>query len=383
MSDLSAFLLEQAEASVHVQFIYDVRAGRVVFVNEAYGPVLGGTPAAAAAELPALLARLHPDDQPYLARCWQLWVRGRLLRDEIEFRLRRAGEPDQWLCLTPAFQQVAHGPLLVGGTLRDISVAKLHQQNSDQFNVRKNATLEILSHDLSGAFVLVEQIVGYLQQALPPAAVPERVSELLGVLAATSQSSVKMIRDFIDLEFQASANTDLKRNRVEVGAALRPPLDDLHRRQALLGQHFDYELPAEPVYALLDINKFTQVLVNLIGNALKFTPRRRPGQRPGGGPAPGGSSGAGERHPAVGIPAELQPYLFEPFTKARRPGLRGEPTTGLGLALCKTIVEWHQGTITVASTEGQGSTFTVEVPRADAPPAAPSGTAKKGRSVTE
>ncbi|RZK56827.1 MAG: hypothetical protein EOO59_09510 [Hymenobacter sp.] len=62
MSDLSAFLLEQAEAGPHVQFIYDVAAGRVVFVNQAYHTVLGGNPAEVNAELPALLGRLHPDD---------------------------------------------------------------------------------------------------------------------------------------------------------------------------------------------------------------------------------------------------------------------------------------------------------------------------------
>ncbi|RYE03475.1 MAG: ATP-binding protein, partial [Rickettsiaceae bacterium] len=67
----------------------------------------------------------------------------------------------------------------------------------------------------------------------------------------------------------------------------------------------------------------------------------------------------------IGIPAALLPVLFERFTPARRPGLRGEPTNGLGLLLCKTIVEWHQGTITVASTEGVGTTFTVEIPQAE------------------
>jgi two-component system sensor histidine kinase VicK len=68
----------------------------------------------------------------------------------------------------------------------------------------------------------------------------------------------------------------------------------------------------------------------------------------------------------VGIPEALQPYLFERFTKARRPGLRGEETTGLGLVLCKTIVEWHHGKLAVKSTEGQGTTVTMELPRMEA-----------------
>lgn len=262
----------------------------------------------------------------------------------------------------------AGGALLVGGVLRDISVVKAHAENADKFNARKNATLEILSHDLSGAFVLVQQIVDYLQEALPAPA-GGRVPELLQVLATTSQNSVQMIHDFINVEFQASANTDLKRSRVEVGTALRPPLEDLQRSQALLGQHFEYSLPAEPVYALLDINKFAQVLNNLISNALKFTPD---GGQVSVQVAPGPRHIRVQvRDTGVGIPADLQPHLFEPFTKARRPGLRGEPTTGLGLALCKTIVEWHQGTLAVASAEGAGTTVTVEIPQAElvaAPP---------------
>ena len=68
----------------------------------------------------------------------------------------------------------------------------------------------------------------------------------------------------------------------------------------------------------------------------------------------------------VGIPNAIQPYLFERFTKARPPGLRGELTTGLSLVLCKTIVDWHHGQLAVASIKGKGTTFTIELPRAAA-----------------
>jgi two-component system sensor histidine kinase VicK len=174
---------------------------------------------------------------------------------------------------------------------------------------------------------------------------------------------VKMIRELVHIEFLTSTNTDLKRERVEVGAALKPPLEALQFGHELLGQHFTYSLPAEPVYAHLDINKFNQVLTNLLSNAIKFTPD--------GGqitvhvePRPG-LVRIQVRDSGIGIPLAQQAQLFERFTPARRPGLRGEPTTGLGLALCQTIVEWHQGTLTVASTEGQGSTFTIEIPQAE------------------
>jgi two-component system sensor histidine kinase VicK len=361
MTDFADFFRSQAEASAHVQFVYDLTAGRVAYVNAAYARVLHRPPGQVNADLPALLAQLHPDDRAYLAHYWRRWTRDQIT-DEVEIRLQHPGQPNQWFCLTPSYQQTAGGRVLLGGTLRDISVLKRYQENADLFNSRKNATLEILSHDLSGAFIMIQQIAGFLHEEIVVPA-HSRVPDMLNVLETTSRDSVKMIRDLINLEFLTSANTDLKVARVDLGAVLRVPLDQLQTGQRLLGHTFTYELPAKPIYANVDVNKFTQVLINLVSNALKFTPdsghvavRIVPGP---------GVVRIHVTDDGVGIPLALQPYLFERFTKARRPGLRGEATTGLGLALCKTIVEWHHGHLSVVSAEGEGSTFTVEIPRAE------------------
>ena len=360
MPDYTTIFTRQALASAHVQFVYELAAGQAVFVNGAYRQVLHGNPDEVNAELPALLARLHPDDRPRLAEYWSQWCQG-AVRDEVEFRLRRPNAPDQWFCLTPFHERDADGAVWLVGSLRDISVTKRYQANADLFNSRKNATLEILSHDLSGAFIMVQQIAEFLREEVQAPTNPQ-VTTMLRTLETTSRDSVKMIRDFINLEFLTSANSDLKRDRVDICAVLREPLEQL-KSNAGLAHHFTYELPAAPLYANLDVNKFTQVVLNLVSNALKFTPDAghvsvavEPGP---------GSVRIHVRDDGVGIPLALQPLLFEPFTKARRPGLRGEPTTGLGLVLCKTIVEWHHGTLEMVSTEGEGTTFTVEIPQSD------------------
>ncbi len=361
MNEFAAFFLNQAEANAHVEFVYDFTVGRIVFVNGAYQTVLHGTLHGVNTELPALLQRLHPDDLAYLAHYWAKWVQNEMT-DEVEVRLQTPGKPNQWFCLTPSYQAL-DGRVLLGGILRDVSVTKRYQENADLFNSRKNATLEILSHDLSGAFIMVQQIAEFLHEEV---VAPEnsRIPEMLRVLETTSRDSVKMIRDLINIEFLTSANSDLKVNRVDIGAILRVPLDQLQTGQRLLGHHFTYTLPDEPIYVNLDVNKFTQVLINLVGNAFKFTPDAG---HVAVHIAPGpGSVLVQVVDDGVGIPLVVQPFLFERFTKARRPGLRGEATTGLGLALCKTIVEWHHGTISVESTEGEGSTFTVEIPRSEA-----------------
>ena len=184
---------------------------------------------------------------------------------------------------------------------------------------------------------------------------------MLQELETTSRESVKMVRDFINTEFLTSTNSDLKRNRVDVGAVRCEPLDQL--QTSSIAHHFAYKLPAAPLYANLDVSKFTQVLLNLVSNALKFTPDAghvsvviEPGP---------GWVRLRVRDDGVGIPPNLQPVLFKPFAKARWPSLRGEPSTGLGLVLGKTIMEWHCGTLEGISIEGQGTTFTVEIPHSD------------------
>ncbi|OGX81445.1 hypothetical protein BEN47_05720 [Hymenobacter lapidarius] len=361
MLDFAALFLAQANASAQVQFVYDIAAGRVIFVNHAYEQVLLGTDASVNAELPALLARVHPDDRGYLAEHWARWVRGEQL-GEINVRLQRGDESAQWFAAIPYYHPAAAatGPLLVC-TLHDISAAKHHQANSDLFNSRKNVALEVLSHDASGAFVMVEQLAQYLREELPEAG--QSQVQLLQMLENTSRESVKMIRDLINTEFAAAVTTNLKIDRVDLGAVLRDPLEQLRLGHELLGHHFAYTLPAAAVYVNLDVNKFTQVVINLVSNAMKFTPHEghvrvavvRLADR----------ARVEVSDDGIGIPAAMLPHVFERFTRARRPGLRGEETIGLGLSLCKTIVEWHEGAVSVTSTEGEGSVFTVEVPLAE------------------
>ena len=103
---------------------------------------------------------------------------------------------------------------------------------------------------------MVQQISAFLREELPAPA-ESRVAELLRVLETSSQQSVRMIQELVNLEFLSSTNTDLKRDRMEVSAALAPPLKELQRQQRLLGHHFKYTLLPGPVYAQLDVNKMT------------------------------------------------------------------------------------------------------------------------------
>ncbi|HEX8659842.1 MAG TPA: HAMP domain-containing sensor histidine kinase [Hymenobacter sp.] len=361
MLEPAAFFLDQADAGPHIQFIYDLVDERIIYVNAAYERVLGGHCALVNEELPALLARLDPDDVPVFERLWRLWKNGGL-NEEVEIRLRpgtQPKQPEQWFCLTPHQQRAADGHTWVGGTLSDITTSKLYQEVSDKFQTKKNTVLEILAHDLAGAFVIMQQLTDYVQEELGPDGSPQ-VLDMLRLMQNTSQHSVEMIHDLMDQEFMESADIPLKRERVDLREKVAQTLEPFRRAPGREARQLVFEAPPEPVYAEIDVNKLLQVVSNLTANALKFTPDT--GRITVRVESCAGCVCIVVADEGIGIPEPLQPWVFDRFTKARRRGLRGEPTTGLGLSLCKTIVELHGGTLALTSAEGQGSTFTVELP---------------------
>jgi len=123
-------------------------------------------------------------------------------------------------------------------------------------------------------------------------------------------------------------------------------------------------VPTSPVMLRFDRERIVQLLTNLIGNALKFTPR--------GGEAVASlrdEDGAAElevRDSGPGIPPAELPLVFDRFFRGTNVGEARASGSGLGLAIARSIVEMHRGTINVASSLGEGATFTVRLPRSEA-----------------
>lgn len=115
-------------------------------------------------------------------------------------------------------------------------------------------------------------------------------------------------------------------------------------------------------YAMLNSQKIQRVIDNLISNAIKFT------HEDGIIEVILKEKGTGLlriciEDNGVGVPESLIPYLFDRFSKAGRLGLKGEKSHGLGLSICRQIVEQHGGAIGVESVEGEGTTFYIDIPK--------------------
>ena len=127
------------------------------------------------------------------------------------------------------------------------------------------------------------------------------------------------------------------------------------------------EVPTSPVMLRFDRERIVQLLSNLVGNALKFTKRGGEivvalAETPDGGRLEVRDSGPG-------IPEAELPLVFDRFFRGTNVGDARASGSGLGLAIARSIVEMHGGHIEAASAIGQGSVFTVDLPRAEAVPA--------------
>jgi signal transduction histidine kinase len=122
-----------------------------------------------------------------------------------------------------------------------------------------------------------------------------------------------------------------------------------------------FEVPSAPVMLRFDRERIVQLLTNLVGNALKFTPR--------GGEVVVDLVDRPEeavvevRDSGPGIPESDLPLIFDRFFRGTNVGDARASGSGLGLAIARSIVEMHGGSIGVSSTLGEGATFTVRLPR--------------------
>lgn len=360
--DIAAYFAPLILRDAQVYFCYRPADQRLLYVSPAYEQVFGGQAANATQELPTWLAQLHPDDRTYLTERLLHAAANGLVADVLLRLLPPTGDL-RWLSLTvTSFRPEGEAnELLLSGYVRDVTAQQQVMELANRYQAKKDAMLEILSHDLASPLVLVEQMAEYLTEKVEILH-DEPLNRMIDNMRKSCQEGVALIRDFVDQEFLESASIDLRLTRIDLAARLGDLLGSYRQRHHAAGHQFSFSASLPAIYAEVDENKFLQVINNLVGNSLKFTPD-------------GGHIGVElSQHPThilvtvsdngIGIPTALRAGLFERFTPARRPGLRGEKTTGLGMSIIKTIVELHRGRIWLESEVGKGTTFYIELPQA-------------------
>ncbi|RYY46958.1 MAG: HAMP domain-containing histidine kinase [Chitinophagaceae bacterium] len=278
-------------------------------------------------------------------------------RQRLECRITLPGNGIKWVLLMAIKKKAAHGHEIFG-TVEDITAQEESRSVMQHFADRKNTLLQLLSHDLLGPLSTIQLSAGLL--AGPEPLDEQDAAEILGLIALNCTRSVHLIQNLVNDEFLTSSESQLLKQRVELVAKMKLIVSEFRDSPNGHSHLFDFNCSAETLFVNIDEAKFTQVIINLLSNAQKFTPaggsiELRLDQKDGRILLEVKDSG-------IGIPDSIKPFLFEKFTRARRVGLRGEPTIGLGMSIIKTIVEWHEGSIDIQSREGEGTTVSIVLP---------------------
>ncbi len=206
-------------------------------------------------------------------------------------------------------------------------------------------------------------IRGYLELVLEGdlGKVPASQKEALGIVLQHATQLERLISEYLDLSHIELGTVPLSRETFDLRPAieeailtLRPALDE-HE----MAVHLD--LPDVPTDLSADRGRIVQVLLNLLSNALKYTPA--------GGRIDLRLSVSADRvlveveDSGVGIPEDEQPYIFLQFFRSSSATQAKAPGAGLGLTIAKSIVELHGGEMWFTSQPGKGSTFSFWLPR--------------------
>ena len=299
-------------------------------------------------------------------------VFGRFLRGEPtyneEVKFRAADGSDIWASVNvvPVFDS-AGKPSHTRSLLTDITARKrledelkLARAEAEAASQAKSDFLASMSHELRTP---LNAILGYAQLMDGRQNLDERQRQEVGGIRRAGEHLLTLINDLLDLASVEAGKLLIDPRETRLRPLLREVAEIIELRAKSTGVVFGWRVDVEvPEAVMLDDRRIRQVLINLLGNAVKFTPS-------GGSVELSVVAEAGDdpgacrlffsiRDSGIGIPADEQKRIFEPFCQLKK----GYEGTGLGLSITRRLVTAMGGTVGVESAPGCGSTFIVTLP---------------------
>ena len=225
----------------------------------------------------------------------------------------------------------------------------------------RDELVQNVSHELRSPLALVRGYAGLMRDGELGAVSPEQ-ADALAMIEQKAESISRLINDILSLETIRRDNLEL--GLVDLAAIAEQAVNGARLVYGERGFTFVCETAPGDYTVEGDRDRLTQVIDNLLGNAIKFSPpgttitvRVTPGEAPG-------SVTIEVIDQGIGIPAEKLDQIFERFYQVEHTGVAHGGGAGLGLSIVQRILEAHGGSIRVTSVEGQGSTFTCTLPLA-------------------
>jgi PAS domain S-box-containing protein len=332
--------------------------GRLTFINQAGARVLGYSPEQLTGrDIHEVIHHSHADGTPY-SRSTSPILQGMRRREAIRMRnevfWRRDGSS------IPV--EYSANPLIEDGQISGMVVAFQDVSERRRLEKMKDEFISTVSHELRTPLTSLRASLGLISSGTLDKR-PEKQRQMIDMAIGNADRLVRLVNDILDFDSVERGKLALDRKPVEATDLLRRAADVAHASASQA--RISFRIDAPPVQVLADEERILQVLNELVANAIKFSPPEtqiRLAAQP-----------SGERDVCFivedqgrGIAPEKLEHIFDRFQQGDASDSRALGGTGLGLALCRSIVEQHGGRIWAESTPGQGSRFQFTLPAAAA-----------------
>lgn len=279
---------------------------------------------------------------------------------EIEHRLRHFSGEYRWVLGRARPVRDRQGVIIRWmGTFTDIHDQKRAQENLQDSDRLKDEFLAMLAHELRNPLMPIATAADMLSQGTLKEA---KVMDLSKVIARQVRHMTRLINDLLDVSRVTRGQVSLAKKPVDLRAIVNDALEQVRPLLEAKAHHLDIQLPPDGMLVMGDRLRLVQVLVNVLGNAIKYT---------SGAGRIGLRIAAGEGHwmlrvndNGIGMSPELVALAFELFTQGERSPDRSQGGLGIGLALVRSLVGLHGGTVRLQSGgAGLGSEVMIRLPR--------------------
>jgi PAS domain S-box-containing protein len=336
---------------------------RIIFFNEGAERIFGYSANEVGGQYLAMLLpeRFRPTHRGHVEGFGAAHGRARLMGERQEISgLRKSGE--EFPAEASIQRMEVNGHNVYAAVLRDVSARYRAEEALHQAIRARDDMMGIVSHDLRNPASAVKMLAGSILAEAEERALPADVTERVEIMRQAAAQIDALIQDLLDVTRLEAGRLTVSARDVEPAPLVEAALNALRALSESGGVTLEatYDEPLPLVHA--DPERVTQLLSNLVGNALKFTPARgevdvRVQPYADGVIVSVADTGAG-------IPADQLPHVFDRFyqvssgRKGRRHG------AGLGLTIARGIVEAHGGTISIESAPGRGTTVRFTLPGA-------------------
>lgn len=312
---------------------------------------------------------LHADDVARAERLLKAHLKGDLPAFETDIRVRSSGDQWRWMLVAGRVDGKSDDGRWrrIVGTFLDVSERKEAEQAllaakeaAEAASKAKDQFLANMSHEIRTP---MNGIIGMTELVLDSSLAPEQ-RDYLRTVKSSAESLLVIINDILDFSKIESGKLQLE----HVDFSLQELLSDLAKATALNAHKRGVELFCQmaadvPSRVRGDPGRLRQVLLNLLGNAVKFTHQGEIALsvRVEASEGPRVRLEFAVRDSGIGIPEDRQEAIFEAFTQADSSTTRKYGGTGLGLSICRQLVELMGGRLALASSPATGSTFSFSI----------------------